>query len=116
MKKKKNNNNEIKNQSKKIETTYNNENSPYIMPNAYMGMNYFSPYMYPQNQMGQIPQMMPFPNYYGFQQNNQIKDNKIMPRPMYMPMYFPFGMNQMNNIQMKNQNQKNQGSIEKKIK
>ena len=55
------------------------------MPNAYMGMNYFNPYMYP-NQMGTMPQMMPFPNYFGFQQNNkQFKDNnnnKNMPQPI----------------------------------
>ena len=70
------------------------------MPNAYMGMNYFPPYMYNPNQM------MPYPNYYGFQQNNQNKDNKNMTQPMFMPMYFPMGMNQMNNnMQIKNYNQ-----------
>ena len=74
------------------------------MPNTYFGMNYFTPYMYPQNQM---PQMMQFPNYYGFQQNKQNKDNKQIPQSMYMPMYFPMGMNQMNNnFQINNTNKK----------
>ena len=75
------------------------------MPNAYMGMNYFNPYMYP-NQMGTMPQMMPFPNYFGFQQNNkQFKDNnnnKNMPQPMFMPMYYNMGVNQMNKQNISN--------------
>ncbi len=71
-------------------------NSPYIMPNAYMGMNYFPPYMYPPKAMPQMPHMIPFPNYYGFQPNNINNNNKTMSQPMVMPMFFPFGMNQMN--------------------
>ena len=44
--------------------------------------------MYHPNQMGPMPQMMPYPNYVGYQQNKQFKDNnKNMPQPMYMPMY-----------------------------
>ena len=79
------------------------------MPNAYMGMNYFNPYMYPQNQMGQIPTMMPFPNYYGYQQNYQNKNNKNIQQPMFMPMYFPMGMNTMNNnLQYKSMNNQKQ--------
>ena len=85
------------------------------MPNAYMGMNYFPQYMYNPSQIGQIPQMMPYPNYYGFQTNmNQNKDNKNMPQPMYMPMYFPMGMNQMNMNNMQNKNINKQKKVEKK--
>jgi hypothetical protein len=84
------------------------------MPNAYMGMNYFSPYMYPPNQMGAMPQMMPFPNYpnypnyFGFQQNKKFTENKNMQQPMFMPMYYPMGVNPMNNnFQNKNMNKQN---------
>ena len=73
-----------------------------------MGMNYFNPYMYQRGQMSQMPQMMPFPNYYGFQQNNRNIGNKNMQQPMFMPMYFPMGMNQMNNNNMQNKNINNQ--------
>ena len=79
-----------------------------------MGMNYFSPYMYPPIQMGAMPQMMPFPNYpnypnyFGFQQNKKFTENKNMQQPMFMPMYYPMGVNPMNNnFQNKNMNKQN---------
>ena len=68
-------------------------------------MNYFSPYMYSQKPVTQMPQMMPFPNYYGFQANNQNNNNKNMSQPVFMPMFFPDGVNQMNKtFQNKNTN------------
>lgn len=52
-----------------------------------MGMNYYNPYLFQQK-----PQMMPYQNYYVYP---QTQGN--MPKPVFMPMYFPVGMNQMNN-------------------
>ncbi len=53
-----------------------------------MGMNYYAP---PQYMFQQKPGMgMP---YYAFPQNQGIGK-----QPMFIPMYYPMGMNQMNNF------------------
>ena len=71
--------------------------------NMNMGMNYYNPqYMFQQK-----PQMgMP---YYFYQQNQG--NNQNMPKPMFMPMYFPMNINQVNNnnfINLKQQYQKSE--------
>ena len=72
-----------------------------------MNMNYYPQYMFPQK-----PNMMPYQNYYIYPQNQNNTQN--MAKQMYMPMYFPYNMNQMNaNYGYLKQPQKN---MEKKNK
>ena len=63
-----------------------------------MNMNYYPQYMFQQK-----PNMMPYQNYYMYPQNQGNMQN--MPKPLYMPMYIPYNMGQMNNMgNLKQQN------------
>ena len=82
-------------------------NNPYIMPTY---MNYYPQYMFQQKQ-----NMMPYPNYYVYPQNQGNSQN--MPKPLFMPMYYPYNMNQMNtNYVYLKQQQQNSDKQNKKGK
>ena len=89
-------NNNDKNKGKNINNNNNvrmnnNMNNSYMFPSQYMGMNLY-PYMFQQK-----TQMMPYPNYYMYPQNQSG-----IPKPAFMPIYFPMNMNQMNNNNLGN--------------
>ena len=87
-------NNNDKNKGKNINNNVrmnNNMNNSYMFPSQYMGMNLY-PFMFQQK-----TQMMPYPNYYMYPQNQSG-----IPKPAFMPIYFPMNMNQMNNNNLGN--------------
>ena len=88
-------NNNDKNKGKNINNNVrmnNNMNNSYMFPSQYMGMNLY-PYMFQQK-----TQMMPYPNYYMYPQNQSG-----IPKPVFMPMCYPMNMsNQINNNNLGN--------------